>query len=237
MRVPWPAARMTILRPKFSPLLVETSESYRKDKRIFQECHNAWRYPVWYLTKLGVLSPSFLQIHNSSMSTAKIVVLAAVLALGSCSADIYLRDGVTDGDTFYLSPTAMTSADPVTQSWVSYSLTVSTCQLTIGATNPARASSFVCELTARRHLLATWSEQQAAAKNAGTARYLNQLQLAAEAGFLQEYVAYFHARPGWILPVDLRLDAFRQWRRIHLKGHKPKTRLKGSWGYAVDHSP
>ena len=46
------------------------------------------------------------------------------------------------------------------QSWVSYSLTRSACQLQIGGDNPARASSFDCELMARQHLVETWQEQR-----------------------------------------------------------------------------
>ncbi len=45
-----------------------------------------------------------------------------MLAVASCSAEVYLRDGVTDGDTFYVAERALTDADPALQSWVSYSL-------------------------------------------------------------------------------------------------------------------
>ena len=38
--------------------------------------------------------------------------------LAGCSTDIYVRDHVTDGDTFYLAPQAFSSDDPVLQSWV-----------------------------------------------------------------------------------------------------------------------
>ena len=43
--------------------------------------------------------------------------------------EIYTRDGVTDGDTFYLAPSAFANDDPAYQSWVTYSLMKSTCQL------------------------------------------------------------------------------------------------------------
>jgi len=82
------------------------------------------------------------------------------LALTGCSGEIYVRDGVTDGDTFYLAERALSDDDPVLQSWVSYSLARSTCQLRIGGENPARANSFDCELTARRLMLETWQEKR-----------------------------------------------------------------------------
>ena len=76
------------------------------------------------------------------------LLLSLVLALTACSGEIYLRDGVTDGDTFYLARRATADPDPVLQSWVSYSLTISACQLQSGSPNPARATSFDCELSA-----------------------------------------------------------------------------------------
>ena len=80
--------------------------------------------------------------------------------LTACNSEIYVRDGVTDGDTFYLAERALTDDGPVLQSWVRYSLTKSTCQLQIGGENPARASSLECELSSRRMLLDAWNERK-----------------------------------------------------------------------------
>jgi hypothetical protein len=57
--------------------------------------------------------------------------LAAVLLVG-CNPTIYVRDGVTDGDTFYLAPQAFTSGDPAVASWVRFSLTRTACKLEVG---------------------------------------------------------------------------------------------------------
>ena len=89
------------------------------------------------------------------MCQIRVLTVAGFLLLAACNGDIYLHDGVTDGDTFFLSTQAMAVDDPVTQSWVSYSLTRSTCQLNNGGENPARDNSFDCELLAREHLLET----------------------------------------------------------------------------------
>ena len=154
-----------------------------------------------------------------------LALLAAAAAAG-CGGDVYLRDGVTDGDTFYLSQQALVDDDPALQSWVSYSLTRSACQLAIGGPNPARASSFDCELTARRHLLETWREQ------GGQDAYLDELAAIAAAGWLPEYVARHYARDHWTLPPDLDAAGLRRFLRSEMPGHRPQTRLVGSWNYA-----
>ncbi|HLT90349.1 MAG TPA: hypothetical protein VKZ85_05320 [Woeseiaceae bacterium] len=156
------------------------------------------------------------------------LVAAALAALAGCNGDIYLRDGVTDGDTFYLAEWALHDDDPVVQSWVSYSLMRSACQLMLGGDNPARATSFECELKAREHLLDTWKEIGAAADD----RYLDTLAGVQAAGYLEEYVWHFLGRRSWEPPAGLALAPFDDWRRRHLRGHVPETRWIGSWGYA-----
>ena len=61
------------------------------------------------------------------------LTITTCILLGACHSEIYVRDGVTDGDTFYLSHEAMYDPDPALQSWVAYSLMKSTCQLEIAA--------------------------------------------------------------------------------------------------------
>ena len=156
--------------------------------------------------------------------------LLIILLIAACNGQVYLRDGVTDGDTFYLAEYAWTQSDPVLQSWVSYSLTRSTCQLQIGGDNPARASSFNCELTARRLLLQTWREQKAEAADS-TDEYLDDLAQVESAGYLDEYVARYLEKRHWDLPDDLETRAFRRWQRKHLQDHEPETRIIGSWNY------
>ena len=41
-----------------------------------------------------------------------------------------------------------------------------------------------------------------------------------------------HALTGGQLPADMQSGAFHDWRREFLRGHKPQTRLTGSWNYA-----
>jgi hypothetical protein len=160
------------------------------------------------------------------------LMLAAASVYGS---EIYLRDGVTDGDTFYLSNVALVDDGAELQSWVSYSLTRSACQLQIGGPNPARACSFECELIARQHLLETWHEraqQIDSVDDSEDSEYLDLLSLVADAGFLDEYVAHYFGRNSWTLPGDLQMAAFDDWRRDNLRKHKPDTRWIGSWNYA-----
>lgn len=154
-----------------------------------------------------------------------------ILSLCACSGEIYVRDGVTDGDTFYLAERALVDEDPVLQSWVSYSLTKSACQLQIGGDNPARASSFECELMARRLLLQTWSEKTARSA-AVSDRYLDELDSVQSAGYLGEYVAQHHRKRHWKIPPDVQMTLYRRWARAELPDHEPETRIIGSWNYA-----
>ena len=160
----------------------------------------------------------------------RVSTLPVLLMLTACNPSVYVRDGVTDGDTFYLAPLALTSNDAVLQSWVTYSLIRSTCKLTVGGENPARVSTYGCELTAREHLLDAWQSKRALGAPREDA-YLDTLTTVRAAGYLEEYVAYYLGRSGWQLPADVDQDAFRDWRRAHLRGHKAETHLIGSWGY------
>ncbi len=154
-----------------------------------------------------------------------------LIALAACSGEIYVRDGVTDGDTFYLADRALSDDDAALQSWVTYSLTRSACQLQIGGSNPARANSFDCELTARRLLLETWTDQQFVNPLLDD-DYLDTLVLIQRAGYLDEYVARHFRKTHWQLPDDVDIDAYRHWQRDNVPGHKPMTRIVGSWNYA-----
>jgi len=158
-----------------------------------------------------------------------VFVIATLLA--GCAGDVYLRNGVTDGDTFYLSQRALGEDDPAYQSWVLYSLVLSTCQLETGGDNPARATSYDCELRARRNLVETWREKRALDPSLSNS-YLDSLDAVESAGFLGEYVAHYHVRREWTLPDGLDRPGFADWRRDHLAGHRSRTRLTGSWNYA-----
>jgi hypothetical protein len=166
-----------------------------------------------------------------SLFCPRFAALSAAVFLTACSGEIYVRNGVTDGDTFYLAERALTDSDPVLQSWVSYSLMQSACQLQIGGDNPARATSFECELVARRHLLDAWREQRLRNPDIRDG-YLDELSAVLEAGFLPEYVADNFVQRHWHLPPDLDKRGYTAWRREHLRRHKPVTRLAGSWNYA-----
>jgi len=160
----------------------------------------------------------------------RFLLILGLLGLASCNNSIYTRDGVTDGDTFYLAPRAHMDDDPVLQSWVTYSLVRSTCQLELGGDNPARNSDYGCEFTARRHLLDTWETQRAEHAGSGD-RYLDALLRVREAGYLDEYTAYYFGRRHWSVPAEVRVDDFRRWQRANLRRHRPQTRIIGSWNY------
>lgn len=156
--------------------------------------------------------------------------ILSLLVLAACNTSVYTKNGVTDGDTFYLAPRAWADDDPVLQSWVAYSLTRSACQLEIGGDNPARNSDYSCEFTARRHLVETWEEQRAEHIGAQDP-YLDSLLRVRDAGFLDEYTVSFFGRRDWVVPTEVRIEEFHRWRARHLPGHRPQTRIIGSWNY------
>jgi len=165
------------------------------------------------------------------MSSKTVIIALFAVVLAGCNSEIYLRDGVTDGDTFYLADRALADADPVLQSWVSYSLAASACQLAIGGDNPARASSFDCEVAARRILVESWQEKKDRDGGASDA-YLDELAEVGDAGYLGEYVARNLRRRDWQLPHDLRLREYDRWADATIPDHHVETRLIGSWNYA-----
>ena len=161
------------------------------------------------------------------------ILLALLLLLAAgCNSQIYLRDGVTDGDTFFLAPTAWADDDPVLQAWVAYSLMKSTCQLDIGGNPPSRASSYGCEFSARQALLDPWQENRARDPSISD-DYLDKLLAVRDAGFLDEYTVRYFERDHWQVPAGVQLDRFAEWRRQHLRRHRARTRLIGSWGYST----
>ncbi len=170
------------------------------------------------------------RFESASYRIAWAVIGAMMLAAaGGCDRSIYVRDGVTDGDTFYVADYALTDERADVQSWVAYSLDRSTCQLTLGGPNPARNTSYECELGAREALVDTWLEQRS--RKAADDAYLDMLAEVSSAGYLDEYVWQYHRRRGWRRPAGLEMDAFGAWRSGHLDHHRPQTRLVGSWNY------
>ena len=154
-----------------------------------------------------------------------------LLLLAGCSGEIYVRDHVTDGDTFYLAPQAFVDNDPVLQSWVAYTLMLSACQLDIGGENPARVSDYGCEFSARMLLLDTWERRMA--KNPEIHDdYLETLTAIREAGFLDEYTVHYYGDDVWQVPIEVDVDEFVAWKRENLGRHRPEKRIIGSWNYA-----
>jgi hypothetical protein len=153
--------------------------------------------------------------------------------LASCGRNSLIIDQQDDGDTFVLANSALESSDPVTQSWVAYSLAISACQLRAGGENPARATSFNCEVTARRLLLDKWDEIGAVDPSLDDA-YLVKLDEVQQAGFLSEYVVRYFRQRDWELPDELNMHAFRVWSVDNLYRHQPQTQLTGTWSFEKD---
>lgn len=161
----------------------------------------------------------------------RIATLAICLVLVACNTEIYTRDGVTDGDAFTLSRRAMADGDPVLQSWVVYSLAKAACQLEAGGDIPSRVSTYGCEFMARRLLAESWDEKRQADPSLANP-YLDALVRVRDAGYLDEYVVKYFGRKGWQVPAEVDPERFATWQRANLRGHRPETRITGSWSFA-----
>ncbi|MFK8029842.1 MAG: hypothetical protein AB8G18_06350 [Gammaproteobacteria bacterium] len=157
------------------------------------------------------------------------LVLASLL-VAACHSEIYVRDGVTDGNRYSIPESVLLSEDPVLQSWVAYNLSKSVCQLELGGDNPARANSYGCELSSRIILLDTWLEHRAE-DSLLKDEYLDTLTAVRDAAFLDEYVVHYFGKADWFVPAEVDHKSFQIWRGNHLRHHSPYTRIVGVWGY------
>lgn len=165
---------------------------------------------------------------SRSVRGAAVGVLVGVLIWqAGCDRRIYVVDGVTDGDQFYILPEQLDDESPAHQSWISYSLVRSACQLNVESANPSRNTSYECELSGREALVSTWRAYQD--EPAVRDDYLDTLLDVANAGFLREYTWVFFHDESWEPPDALDLDSFNAWRQVLLEDHQPQTRLVGAW--------
>ncbi len=158
---------------------------------------------------------------------ATLAVLALTLVTAGCEPGIYVRDGVTDGNVFYILPRTLEDPDPVNQSWVAYSIARTSCELEMGGPVPSRNTAFACELFARQLLLDTWASYRLI--DDVTDDYLDLLAGVQAEGFLDEYVWHYLRRRAWQAPAELEHKRFDRWRREALAGHEPVTDLRGAW--------
>ncbi|HTV51353.1 MAG TPA: hypothetical protein VME21_09200 [Steroidobacteraceae bacterium] len=86
-----------------------------------------------------------------------------------------------------------------------------------------RLASFDEEVRARRMAVSAF-RQLTRGKGAPVSPYFADLDRVEAAGYLREYVWRYLQQPSWrALPADLRLAAFDDWRREHLRDHVAVT--------------
>ncbi|MEL7022577.1 MAG: hypothetical protein AAGL69_02455 [Pseudomonadota bacterium] len=173
---------------------------------------------------------------------ATLLITFVLISMTACDRRIYVKDGVTDGDRFSLPTILDDSGDPTVHAWAAYSLARSVCQLEIGGENPARNSSFQCELAAREALVERWNELEADRRITGEATregpsvdYLNLMSAIYAMGVLDGYVWRYLAQPDWKAPESPAVARFDAWAKDHLpRNHRAETRIVGSWGFAAN---
>ena len=79
--------------------------------------------------------------------------------------------------------------------------------------------SFEEELEGRMALARIWKEMD----NKLEDKYLNELELVHNAGFMREYVWISLKRASWNEPDKLRIKNFQSWKKANLKGHKVES--------------
>ncbi|MHC4118411.1 MAG: hypothetical protein ACYSWO_12995 [Planctomycetota bacterium] len=75
------------------------------------------------------------------------------------------------------------------------------------------------ELEARSSLAQIWKE----IGDKGEDKYLSDLELVHDAGFMREYVWTYLKRASWNEPENLRMEDFKSWQKANLKEHKAET--------------
>jgi len=123
-------------------------------------------------------------------------------------------------------PEAVAQGGQALAAWILYGATrAKLFEARLGRFHNQSGDDYALELGARAAMAGFWSEQRARADRPNA--YLDLLVDLQQAGFLDEYVLAFFARPGWTVPgqalATFDLGGFTSWRGKRLDGHQPVT--------------
>ena len=110
--------------------------------------------------------------------------------------------------------------------WLAYGMAkVAILQGKFSGVTASSSSDYGIELAARKTMVDVWREWQAKAGDRDT--YLDKLSEVEKAGFLQEYVIFYFARPGWNLPqtvfAQVDWNGFVRYAKTNLQDHRGET--------------
>jgi hypothetical protein len=156
-------------------------------------------------------------------------VLAVALIVGSgCGHGAASKPPAAkaDGPHVMVDRAALATGPGGLAAWLTYGLErAALVEKRVGHFHNQSADDFDVELGAREAMLQMWTDKRGESGPGNP--YLDQLLDVRKAGFLDEYVVMYHARPGWTLPgatvAALDLPAFSRWAGEHLRDHKPQT--------------
>jgi tetratricopeptide (TPR) repeat protein len=123
-------------------------------------------------------------------------------------------------------PAAVAQGEHALAAWIAYG--AARAKLFEGRQGRVRnqtGDDFALELAARAALADVWGELRAKADKPNA--YLDLLFDVRQAGYLDEYVVTYFARPGWTVPGeslgDFDLAGFTRWGQTRLRDHQPVT--------------
>jgi tetratricopeptide (TPR) repeat protein len=148
-------------------------------------------------------------------------LLAVLLACAHQTAPV---DRPTDRGIVTVSPEAVAQGERALAAWIAYgTVRARLFEDRVGHFHNQSGDDYAIELGARAALADAWAEHRGTEANA----YLDLLLDVRRAGFLEEYVVTYFARPGWTVPGEalsqLTLPAFASWGKTRLANHRPLT--------------
>jgi tetratricopeptide (TPR) repeat protein len=153
-------------------------------------------------------------------------ILAAACASRATGAGGSPPPTASDRADVQVGPEALATGQSGLAAWIGYgALKAKLFEDRAGRFHNQSADDFELELNARAALADAWREQRATADKPNP--YLDLLVDLKQAGFLDDYVVAYFARPGWTVPAaalgGFDLAGFASWRGQRLEGHQPVT--------------
>jgi tetratricopeptide (TPR) repeat protein len=154
---------------------------------------------------------------------AAATITSLLFALG-CAHQTPPPTAPTDRAIVTVGPEAVAQGEAALAAWIAYGAArAKLFDERIGHFHNQSGDDYALELGARAVLADVWAEKRQMQTNP----YLDLLLDVRRAGFLEEYVVTYFAKPGWTIPGDalseLTLAEFGRWGKTRLANHQAQT--------------